>query len=80
MTDVQGGLKKRPLAEAEEAREELREALAGVGVRLPTLGLDPITCTGAGLRPLVDLGRCGLATARELAAVLRKCADEGSEW
>ncbi|MGP3981418.1 hypothetical protein [Streptomyces sp. KR80] len=58
---------------AEEARDELRSALAGVGVKLPSLRIDLPSCTGDRPRPLVDLGRCNVETAVALAAALRGC-------
>ncbi|MET8023523.1 hypothetical protein [Streptomyces avermitilis] len=55
----------------EEVVEELRAALAGVGVLLPSLRVDPVT--GASDEPfaLVALGRCNVGTAQRLTAVLR---------
>ncbi|MFE7896180.1 hypothetical protein ACFU3E_01295 [Streptomyces sp. NPDC057424] len=55
----------------EEIVESLRDALGGVGVVLPSLGVDPVT--GASDEPfaLVDLGRCNVRTAEHLADVLR---------
>ncbi|MEU0738197.1 hypothetical protein [Streptomyces sp. NPDC006134] len=55
----------------EDVVELLRKALAGVGVVLPSLGVDPVT--GASDEPfaLVDLGRCNVRTAERLASVLR---------
>ena len=55
----------------EEVVENLREALTGVGVALPSLCVDPVT--GASEEPfaLVDLGRCNVRTAEKLASVLR---------
>ncbi|MEV6478903.1 hypothetical protein [Streptomyces sp. NPDC051576] len=50
--------------------EELREALALHGITLPSLGVDILT---AGL---VALGNCNTATVRELAAALRKAAEQ----
>ncbi|MEO3849380.1 hypothetical protein ABGB09_17355 [Streptomyces sp. B8F3] len=57
--------------EAGQACDELRDALKAVGVVLPSLGLDPVSCTGSAPLGLIDLGRCNIATARALAAVLR---------
>ncbi|WP_162467278.1 hypothetical protein [Streptomyces cavernae] len=55
----------------EEVVESLREALAGVGVVLPSLRVDPVT--GASEEPfaLVALGRCNVRTAERLASVVR---------
>jgi hypothetical protein len=57
---------------AEEACGELRTALAGVGITLPSLRIDPASCTGDIPRPLLQLGGCNLDTAAELAAALRR--------
>ncbi|MFF0726148.1 hypothetical protein [Streptomyces sp. NPDC004134] len=57
--------------EAGLACEELRAALTAAGVVLPSLGLDPVSCSGSAPLGLIDLGRCNIATARALAAVLR---------
>ncbi|MGW7268545.1 hypothetical protein [Streptomyces sp. NPDC054842] len=61
----------------EEIVAELRAALAGVGVVLPSLRVDPVT--GASDEPfaLVALGRCNVGTARRLAAALRACGTGG---
>ncbi|MFJ6935268.1 hypothetical protein [Streptomyces sp. NPDC101132] len=56
---------------AEEALAELKEGLEGVGITLPSVRLDPVSSAGNYPRPLIDLGRCNPATARELAAVLK---------
>ncbi|WP_063801943.1 hypothetical protein [Streptomyces sp. WM6378] len=55
---------------AEDAVEQLREELARAGVVLPSLRIDPLTCSGHVLFPLVDLGRCNLDMALRLVAVL----------
>ncbi|MQY11961.1 hypothetical protein SRB5_20890 [Streptomyces sp. RB5] len=57
--------------DAEWVRDELREALEGVGVRLPSLGVDVVSYAGAGPLVLIELGRCNMATALVLASVLR---------
>ncbi|TDC78654.1 hypothetical protein [Streptomyces hainanensis] len=62
------------LRDAESAAEEVRAALAEVGVVLPSLRVDLASCTAEANRPLVDLGCCNLAMARKLASVLRGCA------
>jgi hypothetical protein len=59
------------VGDAEEACEELRDALRAVGVTLPSLGVDAVSCAGSAPFALLDLGRCNVATARALAAVLR---------
>ncbi|MFF8367725.1 MULTISPECIES: hypothetical protein [Streptomyces] len=61
----------RTVKDAEEARDELRTALKGAGVTLPSLALDGVSLVGDFPRPLVDLGRCTPETARRLAGALR---------
>ncbi|WP_329125670.1 hypothetical protein [Streptomyces sp. NBC_01353] len=56
--------------EAQEVAGELREALARVGITLPSLGLDVLTLAADPPRPLIELGRCTVETARRLAAVV----------
>lgn len=56
--------------------EELRDALHGHGITLPSLRIDLLSFAGSYQPPrgLVALGRCNAATARKLAAVLRNAA------
>jgi hypothetical protein len=56
--------------EAEEVVTELRAALQSVAVTLPSLRIDLASCTGTTPRPLVELSRCNLQTARRLTAAL----------
>ncbi|MEU6991591.1 hypothetical protein ABZ953_13150 [Streptomyces sp. NPDC046465] len=56
---------------AEEAVRQVRAALTGVGITLPSLRVDPLSVTEGAL-PLVELGRCNLDTALRLAAVLEE--------
>ncbi|MFI1936361.1 hypothetical protein ACH44C_04045 [Streptomyces purpureus] len=58
------------VADAREAVAELRSALRKAGVTLPSLGLDPVSCAYETPRPLVELGRCTVETARRLTAAL----------
>ncbi|KOV67943.1 hypothetical protein [Streptomyces sp. MMG1121] len=58
------------MEEAEEAMRELRSALEKIGIVLPSLGLDPVSLARETPRPLVELGRCSVETARRLAAAL----------
>ena len=53
---------------AEDAVARLRAGLAGVGVKLPSLRIDPVSCAGNEPAPLVDLGRCSIETALRLSA------------
>ncbi|WP_030727624.1 hypothetical protein [Streptomyces sp. NRRL S-237] len=59
---------------AEEAVQQLRESLAGVGVLFPSLDVERVSAAGTYGLPLVDLGRCNLDTALRLAAVLHERA------
>lgn len=55
--------------------DALRGALAAHGITLPSLGVDPVTLAGTHIRPpLVALGNCTVASARQLTDVLRKAA------
>ncbi|MEU0332826.1 hypothetical protein [Streptomyces sp. NPDC006193] len=58
--------------------EELRSALALHGITLPSLRVDLPSFAGTYDPPagLVTLGNCNTATARSLAAALRKAAAE----
>ncbi|REK90106.1 hypothetical protein DY245_12115 [Streptomyces inhibens] len=55
---------------AEAVTAELQSALRMVGITLPSLGVDPVSCASSYLAPLVELGRCNLDTALRLAHVL----------
>ncbi|MFE7621660.1 hypothetical protein [Streptomyces sp. NPDC057496] len=56
---------------AEDAVARLKEGFSGVGITLPSLRVDPVTCAGTEPgAPLVDLGRCNLDTALRLSVVL----------
>ncbi|POX53277.1 hypothetical protein C3488_06100 [Streptomyces sp. Ru72] len=57
--------------EAEETVEELRAALASVGITLPSLRLDPASLARETPCPLVELGGCSAEVAARLAAALR---------
>ncbi|WP_328328170.1 MULTISPECIES: hypothetical protein [unclassified Streptomyces] len=57
---------------AEQAVEDLRAGFKEVGVSLPSLRVDPVSCANAEPLPLVELGRCNLDTALRLAAVLQQ--------
>ncbi|MFD9501232.1 hypothetical protein [Streptomyces sp. NPDC060035] len=57
---------------AEDAVARLRAGLAGVGVKLPSLRIDPVSCAGNEPVPLVDLGRCTIDTALRLSAELEE--------
>ncbi|MFD8634386.1 hypothetical protein [Streptomyces sp. NPDC059533] len=59
---------------AEEAVQQLKESLTGVGVVFPSLDVERVSAAGTYGLPLVDLGRCNLDTALRLAAVLHERA------
>ncbi|MFD3486381.1 hypothetical protein [Streptomyces sp. NPDC058665] len=60
---------------AEEAVAQLKSGLAAAGIKLPSLRVDPVSCAGnEPANPLVELGRCNLATARQMAAALEEGA------
>ncbi len=65
---------KERMHAAEEVVGQLRDALSGVGVVFPSLGVDPVSAAGTYGLPLVELGRCNLDTALRLAAVLHERA------
>lgn len=60
------------LAEAEEVRDDLAKALHGAGISLPSVRVEPASYADEWPRPLVELGRCNLRTARQLADALRR--------
>lgn len=63
-------------AEVAASTEELRAALWGHGITLPSLGVDPVTFAGLYPYPLVQLGCCNLDAASRLAYVL--CVARGT--
>ncbi|MCL7492218.1 hypothetical protein M8I34_12315 [Streptomyces sp. MCA2] len=60
--------------QAEVVMVELQTALRAVGVILPSLCVDPVSCASSVMAPLVELGRCNLDTAQRLADVLAEYA------
>ncbi|MGW1550380.1 hypothetical protein [Streptomyces sp. NPDC002346] len=64
------------VGEAEDAVEKLRQGLKGVGLTLPSLRVDPVSCAGNEPAPLVDLGRCTVDTALRLSAVLARTGNK----
>lgn len=68
------GSARELIKDAERARDELRAALKGAGVTLPSLSLDLVSLAGDFPRPLVDLGRCTPDLARRIAETVRKGA------
>jgi len=61
---------------AEDAVGRLKEGLAGLGVTLPSLRVDPVSCAGNEPAPLIDLGRCNIDTALRLCEVLAEQVDK----
>ncbi|MFG2227467.1 hypothetical protein [Streptomyces sp. NPDC048644] len=66
-------LEAERLGEAEEIVRVVDESLRELGVTLPSLRVDPVSCVMADPQPLIELGRCNLATARRLVEVLEGC-------
>ncbi|MEU9763858.1 hypothetical protein [Streptomyces sp. NPDC047985] len=64
---------------AEEVVARLKEGFSGVGITLPSLRVDPVSCAGSDSVPLVELGRCNLDTALRLSAVLEGQGRAGHE-
>lgn len=62
-----------PIGEAEAARDELRDAFSDAGIVLPSLAVEAASYADWHPRPLLDLGRCNVSTARQIAAALRTC-------
>lgn len=61
---------------ATEAVVRLQDALAAVGITLPSLGIDLLSCSRPlSPRPLIELGRCNLETAGALTEALRRVQD-----
>jgi hypothetical protein len=61
--------------EADRALNQLRAALDACGITLPSLDLDAVTLAaihngGTDRRPLIELGRVNLETARKLTRAL----------
>ena len=59
------------IKEAENARDELKAELHSLGVVLPSLDVECAAYGGESPRPLLELGRCNVHTARKLTAALR---------
>lgn len=64
---------------SDEVVRELRDALSGAGVPLPSVGVDLVSFSDrTDDPPLISLGRCTVDTARALTAAL-KGASRGVE-
>ncbi|GHJ36683.1 hypothetical protein Sm713_22920 [Streptomyces sp. TS71-3] len=77
MTQTSGDRQTAPgtLQDAETVRDELDTALRSRGVTLPSLCVEALAYADRdGRRPLIQLGRCNLETARKLSAVLTDAA------
>ncbi|MER6558494.1 hypothetical protein ABT300_12215 [Streptomyces sp. NPDC001027] len=66
----------RPARTVQEAVEQLRAALGGAGIVLPSLRIDPVSGAHGDPYALVDLGRCNLVVASRVAAALRRAGGE----
>jgi hypothetical protein len=71
--------RKKALEEAERALAEMREALARAGITLPSLRLDAASYADVNPRPLVELGRCNVETARKITQAPRPGAPGAPE-
>ena len=58
------------LGEAEQVCAHLSAALQRAGVHLPSVRTDLLAYAERNPRPLIDLGRCNVATAHRLIAAL----------
>lgn len=59
-----------------EAVVKLQEALTDLGIVLPSLSIDLLSCSRPlDPRPLIELGRCNLETAAALTAALRRVGE-----
>ncbi|QPP10712.1 hypothetical protein G4Z16_14620 [Streptomyces bathyalis] len=59
-----------------EAVVKLQEALTDLGIVLPSLSIDLLSCSRPlDPRPLIELGRCNLETAAALTAALRRAGE-----
>ena len=64
---------------AEDAVARLKEGFSGVGITLPSLRIDPVSCAGNEPVPLVDLGRCNVDTALRLSVLLEAQGRSGHD-
>lgn len=62
------------LKAAEGLCADLNTALREAGITLPSLCVEPCGYADANPRPLIQLGRCNVETARALLAVARTAA------
>jgi hypothetical protein len=65
-----------PHQQAARTLNQLRAALAVHGVSVPSLGLDVLSLSQPHTRPLIELGRINLGTARLLTRALGGAAEE----
>lgn len=66
---------KEAVEKAEDIVQELRTALGQQGIKLPSLGVDPLTVVRDEPTPLVELGRCTPQVAALLVRALRRDDD-----
>ncbi|MBW1602277.1 hypothetical protein JJV70_09170 [Streptomyces sp. JJ66] len=62
---------QQEVTEADALRSALQALLAEKGITLPSLRVDAASCAARSPRPLIELGRVNLSTARALVEVLR---------
>ena len=64
------------ISSSTQAVVRLQDALTALGVTLPSLSIDLLSCSRPlAPRPLIELGRCNLETAAALTEALRRAAD-----
>jgi hypothetical protein len=72
--DRPSGTAAERIKEAEDVRDELWAGLHAAGITLPSLCVEPTAYADEWPHPLIELGRCNLASARRLAAVIGRGA------
>jgi hypothetical protein len=58
------------MKDADAVYQDLQAALKTAGITLPSLGVDPVSFADRTPRPLIELGRCNVETARKLTVAL----------
>lgn len=72
-------LYRQPNAEARKIVQQLKQALSVHAIVLPSLDVDLASLADAHRRPLIELGRWDLGTARALVAALPAQEGHGRE-
>ncbi|MET8982913.1 hypothetical protein ABZX85_45800 [Streptomyces sp. NPDC004539] len=73
MKELTGADEPTPTPTIDEAHTRLRDALADVGITLPSLQVDQVSATHRDPRyHLLELGRCNVDVATRLTAALNR--------